>query len=144
MTEDNQPVLVRITKDSEGIPQVSLDLIQVVPGQQVIFMGAEAFSLHFIGVSPEDLKARGKLSFQSENNQVVLTVSPTVKTSDFRLDFDRYVKRVKDSDSLALLAPSEQVLRTKKPIVADRSVELFYSVEIGGKILDPQYKIIDR
>lgn len=141
----NEPVLIRVTKGSDGVPVVTPELAVVLPDQEVIFMGKTDFKLHFVGLSPIDLKANGKKSFSSKNDDVIFKTIGKYVQSEFE-EASASANRValKESQTNESTALSKVNLEKKWPKRGKNYVDIYYMVEIDGVILDPRFRRADE
>lgn len=140
----SEPVLLRVTKGSDGVPKVTPEEFYALPGQEVIFIGKEEFSVLFIGISPTDPKSgKGERLFKSKDRDVELKISKEFehfKESDLP-DQREYLESYRTDKSMKSIAPDLEELRKKLPKVTKKYVTVNYAVEIDGIILDPKGKI---
>lgn len=142
----DEPALVRITKGPDGMPQVTPELVVVLPEQEVIFMSRSEFKLHFIGLSPVNFSPRGKKDFESENGEVIIPGSPFPKepTSAKTVGSTAFINDILKEDGTEKFAKTASDLRPKLPVVREDYIILHYNVEIDGVILDPRFKKVDH
>lgn len=131
------PALAYISIGPDGVPQVSVDRLVVMPGQEVMFFTKPVlvggkykpleFTLHFYDRSPSDWEAAGGEKVPSEGGVAEVIVSPGYsKPSSDKVK--EAVKRYRNANE----TPEE-----KQYSETETESIIYYDITIGDKTLDP-------